>query len=80
MAINISDKFGCLTVMDNGEEFNNSDYYQDILQKISKLKQELNSQTNASDNRPYFFIRRLELEALKKNSAAGTSVVVRVGK
>lgn len=33
MALNLGDKLGCLTVMDNGEEFNNSDYYQDILQK-----------------------------------------------
>lgn len=66
MALNVGDKLGCLTVMDNGEEFNNSDYYQDILQKISELEQEINSQTSASDKRPHFFIRRLELEGLKK--------------
>lgn len=48
MALNIGDKFGCLTVMDNGEEFNNSDYYQDVLQKISELEQELNSQTSTA--------------------------------
>lgn len=66
MAINSGDKFGYLTVMDNGEEFNNSDYYQDILQKISELEKEINSQTSATNNRPYFFIQRLKLEELKK--------------
>lgn len=66
MALNIGNKFGCLTVMDNGEEFNNSDYYKNILQKISELEQEMNSQTSTSDNRPHSFYRRLELERLKK--------------
>ena len=33
MAINVGDRFGCLLVMDNGEEFNNSDYNKDILKK-----------------------------------------------
>lgn len=66
MELNIGDKFGCLTVMDNGEEFNNSDYYQDILQKISVLEQEINSQTDVSDNRIQFFHQRLKLGRLKK--------------
>lgn len=66
MSLNIGDKFGCLTVMDKGEEFNNSDYYQDILQKILELEQEINSQMDFSDKQIHFFHQRLELEGLKK--------------
>lgn len=65
MILNVNDKFGCLTVMDNGEEFNNSDYYKDILQEISELEQEINSQTSASDNHVLFCLK-LKLEGLKK--------------
>ncbi len=49
MILNADYKFGCLTIMDNGEEFNNSDYYKDILQEILKLEQEINSQMDAPD-------------------------------